>query len=173
MPIQKLISGGQTGVDRAALDVAIKLGAAHGGWCPKGRLAEDGPIDACYAVTETPGAEPDQGAEWNVRDADATLVLAYGPLAGDTLQTCRFAEGYGRPWLAIDLEQESPPLAGRRIRRWLAETGCAVLNVAGPRRSEAPVAYARAYEALRAGLGRQGVVPAHDPAADPRPAATP
>src|SRR6516225_10145617 len=124
MPIQKLISGGQTGVDRAALDVAIKLGAPHGGWCPKGRLAEDGPIDTRYALTETPGAEPDQGAEWNVRDADATLVLAYG---------------YGRPWLAIDLEQESPPLAGRRIRRWLAETGCAVLNVAGPRRSEAPV----------------------------------
>ncbi|MFI4936176.1 MAG: putative molybdenum carrier protein [Caulobacterales bacterium] len=155
MPIQKVLSGGQTGVDRAALDAARALSLAHGGWCPKDRRAEDGPIDARYALAETPTANPDQRTEWNVRDADATLVLAFGPLTGGTLQAARFAERYGKPWLAIDLQSESAPVAGRQIRRWLALTGCASLNVAGPRRSEAPAAYARAYEALRAGIGRQ------------------
>ena len=174
MPIQKVISGGQTGVDRAALNAAIALGLAHGGWCPKGRWAEDGPIDAKYALTETPSIDPDQRTEWNVRDADATLVLAFGPLAGGTLTTCRFAERHAKPWLAIDLAAEGPALASRQIRRWLAETGPATLNVAGPRRSEAPVAYARAYEALRAGIGRQSPAPAPRRDADgPRPSAGP
>ena len=175
MPVRQVISGGQTGVDRAALNAAIALGVAHGGWCPKGRWAEDGPIDARYALTETPSIDPDQRTEWNVRDADATLVLAFGPLTGGTLTTCRFAERYGKPWLAIDLSAESPALASRQIRRWLADTGPATLNVAGPRRSEAPVAYARAYEALRAGIGRQGAaaVAGSDAIDTPRPTAAP
>ena len=73
--LRRVVSGGQTGVDRAALDVAIALGFAHGGWCPAGRLAEDGPIDARYPLRETPSADPSQRTEWNVRDSDATLVL--------------------------------------------------------------------------------------------------
>ena len=80
--LRTIVSGGQTGVDRAALDVAIMLGFAHGGWCPAGRLAEDGPIDAHYALRETASAAYDVRTERNVVDSDGTLVLASGEPRG-------------------------------------------------------------------------------------------
>src|SRR6266851_4977853 len=95
----KIISGGQTGVDRAALDVALELGIPCGGWCPKGRRAEDGRIPKRYPLVETPTPAYPVRTEWNVRDSDGTLVLARGQASGGTALTIEFATDYGKPCL--------------------------------------------------------------------------
>ena len=100
-----MVSGGQTGVDRAALDTALALGMPCGGWCPKGRLAEDGPIPQRYPLAETPSAATAQRTEWNVRDSDATLVILRGPAGGGTGATIRFARALGRPLRVVALER--------------------------------------------------------------------
>jgi hypothetical protein len=151
--LERIVSGGQTGVDRAALEVALELGIAAGGWCPRGRLAEDGPIDARYPLRETPSARYEQRTEWNVRDSDATLVLAREPLGGGTALTVRVAARLGRPVLVVD------PIDVSRIsevRRWLEQQRVRVLNVAGPRASGDPALHARARRFLRALLGPSG-----------------
>lgn len=138
---ERIVSGGQSGVDRAALDAARARGLAVGGWCPRGRLAEDGVIDPRYALTETPSADPAERTERNVRDSDATLILHRGPLAGGTALTARIAARLGRPLLLHDLSA-APPAgdagALRRLRDWLHRHDVRVLNVAGPRESQAP-----------------------------------
>jgi hypothetical protein len=134
-PMLKVVSGGQTGVDRAALDAARALGLPCGGWCPRGRLAEDGPIDAAYPLTETPSADYAQRTEWNVRDADGTLVLARGRATGGTALTIALARLEGRPLLVVHLERDPSPA---EARRWIEAGGIAVLNVAGPRESQRP-----------------------------------
>ena len=134
-----LRAGGQTGVDRGALDAALAVSAkqapAVGGWCPRGRLAEDGVLDARYPLTETPTNDPAQRSEWNVRDADATLILIRGPLVGGTALTAALAEQLGKPLLCID---PSAPDALDRIDGWLRAHSVRQLNVAGPRESQAP-----------------------------------
>src|SRR5689334_2591777 len=130
--LSTIVSGGQTGVDRAALDVAITLGFAHGGWCPAGRLAEDGPIAARYALRETTSAAYDVRTERNVLDSDGTLVLASGEPRGGSALTCRLACGHGKPLLVVDLA--APPPAAT-VRAWLDRHAIATLNVAGPRAS--------------------------------------
>src|SRR3954447_23558628 len=102
----KLISGGQTGVDRAALDVALALGIPCGGWCPKGRKAEDGPIPERYPLTETPSGSYSQRTRWNVRDADATLILTWGQPTSGTLLTVNACRGTDKPHLVLDLADE-------------------------------------------------------------------
>src|SRR5215471_7567840 len=100
----RIVSGGQTGVDRAALDAALELGVPCGGWCPRGRAAEDGPIDDRYPLHETPSRDVEQRTEWNVRDSDGTLILNRGPeLTGGTLLTQRVAQRDRKPWMVIDL----------------------------------------------------------------------
>src|SRR4051812_1170847 len=100
--LAKIISGGQTGADRAALDFAIARGLAHGGWCPKGRIAEDGIIPHRYGLVETPEADPAQRTEWNVRDADGTVLFSIGEtLRGGSEKTERFAIQYHKPWLHL------------------------------------------------------------------------
>ncbi len=143
MPVKKIISGGQTGADRAALDVAIELGMPHGGWCPFGRLAEDGRIDSRYQLKETPDPNAALRTEWNVRDSDATLVIAHGVLAGGTELTVRKAREYNKPFLHIDLATLSLPDAARKVSHWIAEevNDNSILNVAGPRQSEDPKIY--------------------------------
>jgi len=130
------VSGGQTGVDRAALDVALALGIPCGGWCPRGRAAEDGALPARYPLRETPSPDPAQRTEWNVRDADATLVIAPAAPAGGTAWTVRCAERLGRPLCLLRLDRERDPRATASL--WLAERAPAVLNVAGPRESQSP-----------------------------------
>lgn len=130
--IDKIVSGGQTGVDRAGLDVAIALGIAHGGWCPKGRKAEDGVIPAGYRLEETPTAEYRQRTEWNVRDSDGTLILTRGSPTGGTALTIRLASVYSRPCLVINLDAQPDP---DKVSAWLAANRIRVLNVAGPRES--------------------------------------
>lgn len=96
MAIDKIISGGQTGVDRAGLDVAIALGIPHGGWCPKGRKAEDGTIPAIYQIQETPKTNYKQRTGWNVRDSDGTLILTLGEPTGGTAATIKLAAAHGK-----------------------------------------------------------------------------
>jgi len=141
MTLRTIVSGGQTGVDRAALDVAIMLGFAHGGWCPAGRLAEDGPIDARYALRETASAAYDVRTERNVVDSDGTLVLASGEPRGGSALTCRLARTHGKPLLVVDLASPAPPAT---VHAWLDANAIATLNVAGPRASSEPGVYTRA-----------------------------
>lgn len=133
--IEKIISGGQTGVDRAALDVALELGMNCGGWCPRGRRAEDGTLDPRYPLTETPVDRYAQRTEWNVRDSDATLILNRGLLEGGTLRTFEIARALDRPVRAVDLDR--PDNIGELIL-WLEKKGVKVLNIAGPRESGRP-----------------------------------
>lgn len=130
MTLERIVSGGQTGVDRAALDVALRLGIPCGGWCPRGRRAEDGRIPDRYPLHETPSADYAQRTEWNVRDSDATLILFRGRLTGGSALTSRLAEKYRRPCLEVDL---ASPSEARAIRAWLRGNGVRVVNVAGPR----------------------------------------
>jgi len=144
--VAKVVSGGQTGVDRAALDAAIALGLPYGGWCPRGGWAEDfgepPGLPAHYpGLTETPSAEPAERTEWNVRDSDATLVLvaASGGRSAGTELAREIAESLGRPHLVADVAEEL------EVRRFLASLpGGVVLGIGGPRESEAPGIYREA-----------------------------
>ena len=142
----RIVSGGQTGVDRAALDVALALGVPCGGWCPRGRRAEDGPLDERYPLQETPWDGYPQRTEWNVRDSDGTLVLTDGPADRGTAFSIRVAERHGKPCLVLDL-------AGRPslddVRAWARAHVVRVLNVAGSRESSAPGIYNLAAAFLR------------------------
>jgi hypothetical protein len=131
----RVISGGQTGVDRAALDAALALGLQIGGWCPHGRSAEDGPIPERYPLRETPSADYAERTEWNVRDSDATLILHRGPMTGGTRLTAELARRIGKPLLVRDLME---PIDVRGIADWLFANHVWVLNCAGPRESGAP-----------------------------------
>lgn len=137
----KIISGGQTGVDRAALDAAIVNGLPIGGWCPRGRRACDGIIPDQYPLVETESAEYSRRTELNVRDSDATLVLAFASLRGGTRLTVRFAERYARPLRIVDL---NAPIEISEILVWLEHERIAVLNVAGPRESPKRPCYRQA-----------------------------
>ena len=138
---KRIVSGGQTGVDRAALDAALGLGLPCGGWCPRGRKAEDGPIDTRYPLAETPSDDYAERTEWNVRDADGTLVLTRGEPSGGTAFTIATARRLRRPLLVLDLDRDPDPAL---VRRWVAEKRIAVLNVAGPRESQRPGVHAEA-----------------------------
>jgi hypothetical protein len=146
VPIEKIVSGGQTGVDRAALDWAIERGIPHGGFCPRGRRAEDGPIDRRYQLTETPDEPYEQRTEWNVRDSDGTVIFSLAPaLGGGSRLTADLARRHGKPCLHLSA-QAAGREAGPRLRQWVAAHGIRVLNVAGPRASSEPGAgaFARA-----------------------------
>jgi hypothetical protein len=133
-----IISGGQTGADRAALDWAMANDIAHGGWCPQGRLAEDGMIGARYDLRETPKADYLQRTEWNVRDSDATVIISLAPqLTGGSLATAKLASGLGKPCLHLSGLQDAPDNV-RQLAVFLHRHEVRVLNVAGPRASGEP-----------------------------------
>ena len=143
--IHRIVSGGQSGVDRAALDVALSVGTQCGGWCPKGRRAEDGAIPPRYRLRETPSPEYRQRTEWNVRDSDGTLVIAWGQPAGGTALALRYANHIAKPCLVVDPRDDR---ALPQTVEWVRHRGIRALNVAGPRQSEAPEAYPLAREFL-------------------------
>ena len=145
--IEKIISGGQTGADRAALDFAIEQGIPHGGWLPKGRLAEDGTLDSKYRLRETHSTDHSARTGKNVIDSDGTLILFYNELSGGSLLTLDLARKHDRPVLAIDLAGEN--LTFESVRQWIAENKVKVLNVAGPRASTCPKIYEGALDFLR------------------------
>jgi hypothetical protein len=131
----RVVSGGQTGVDRAALDVAIALGIAHGGWCPRGRRAEDGVIPERYRLREHASADYAARTEQNVVDSDATLIVARGEPTGGTALTRDLALRHGKPHLVVDLDVPQDPAA---VRDWIGAHHVRTLNVAGPRESQQP-----------------------------------
>jgi hypothetical protein len=141
--IEKLVSGGQTGADRAALDVAIRHGFSHGGWCPKGRIALDGVLGGQYQLRETPSADYLQRTEWNVRDTDATVVFTFAAtVTGGSRKTLTFARVHRKPSLHLPLRQvrdyEDPAV---QLQRFVKQYRIRVLNVAGSRESKEPGLY--------------------------------
>jgi len=139
--VKKIISGGQTGADQAALDVAIQLGISHGGWIPKGRLTENGMLDDKYHLKEMETANYNKRTEQSVIDSDGTLIISHGKLTGGSEYTRDMVLGHGHPWLHIDLNKTESFQAAKQIKSWLAEHEIEVLNVAGPRASKDPDIY--------------------------------
>ena len=140
----KIVSGGQTGVDRSGLDVAIFLGLEHGGWCPAGRRSEDGRIPKRYQLTETNARDYTVRTEQNVIDSDATLILYRRQMSGGTQLTYRLTKKHRRLALALDIDamddvvDDSIGEAGRQLLAWIQDNQIGVLNVAGPRESTSP-----------------------------------
>jgi hypothetical protein len=147
-PVIRIVSGGQTGVDRAALDFAIRRGIDHGGWVPKGRKAEDGPLPDRYRVVETKSSAYAPRTKRNVLDSDGTLIVYEGGLSGGTALTESFAHRAGKPVLAVNVETTGTDDAAGRIREWIIRWGISALNVAGPRASQNPRIYGRTMELL-------------------------
>ncbi len=139
--IKRIVSGGQTGVDRASLDVAIKLGIDHGGWIPRGRLTESGELPQKYHLTETSSSQYSVRTEKNVVAAEGTLIISHGPLTGGSGYTREMAVKHGRPWLHMDLNQMAAFHAATAINNWILQKEIEILNVAGPRASEDPGIY--------------------------------
>ena len=130
-----IISGGQTGADRAALDWAIAHDVPHGGWCPQRRRAEDGPLSAQYRLQETPTANYLQRTEWNIRDSDATVIFSIAPkLTGGSLKTAALAKKHGKPLLHLSAAAANPHAKG--LREFMTANRIQRLNVAGPRASK-------------------------------------
>lgn len=154
----RIISGGQTGVDRAALDIALKYKIPCGGWCPKGRIAEDGIIPECYPLKETGSSEYSVRTEYNVRDCDGTLILNTGELNGGTAFTVECAKKHKKHFLILDLAPHHVGCGVSQkckedkknivsfgnvliVRGWIFVNDIRVLNVAGPRESKSPGIY--------------------------------
>ena len=145
--IEKIVSGGQIGVDRAALDVALDLGMSCGGWCPQGRRAVDGVIPEKYPLKETAARNYNTRTKLNVRDSDGTLILNRGELNGGTAYTVRVADELGKPYLVVNLEDVPD---GKEVVAWIRRHDIQVLNVAGPRENKCPGIYREATGLLTA-----------------------
>ena len=143
MPIKilRIVSGGQTGVDRAALEVALALDLPTGGWCPKGRIAEDGIIAARYPLLETRTADYYERTRKNVEDSDGSLILLDGPISGGTAYTKDCAVSLKRPHLVLDVNDE---VTQKHFWDWVNKHDIKTLNIAGPRESKCPGIYERA-----------------------------
>jgi hypothetical protein len=136
--LQKIVSGGQTGADRAALDFAIANGIPHGGWCPQGRGAEDGEIDWRYRLKETPSQSYVERTEWNVRDSDGTVIFSIAQdLVGGSQLTAQFATNHKKPCLHLSKVGDGEK-AVHKLRDFIEQNKIKVLNVAGPRSSTEP-----------------------------------
>ena len=154
-PLEMVISGGQTGVDRAALDVALECGIEISGYCPRGRKAEDGKIPAKYPLMETDSEDYEARTEKNVEISDGTLILNVGQLTGGTAVTVGFARKHDKPVFTVQLDRDRPN-AGEECRQWLRENSIRILNVAGPRASKSSGIYQRVVEYLRGVFGTLG-----------------
>ena len=139
--IQKIISGGQTGADQAALDVAIKLGIPHSGWIPKGRLTEGGPLPEKYNLKEMPTESYPERTEKNVIDSHGTLIFSHGNLTEGSAFTKEMADKHNRPCLHIDLHRTIAFDTALKINDWIIGHKISILNVAGPRASKDPEIY--------------------------------
>ena len=144
--VKEIVSGGQTGVDRAALDLAIELKIPHSGWCPKGRKAEHKEaIPEKYQLKETPTDAYEERTEWNARDSGGTLVIVKDAPMGGTLFTIEMAEKHNRPCYVLELTKESNL---DKVAEWILTHRIQKLNVAGPRASQTEGIYGMAYNAL-------------------------
>ncbi len=144
----KIISGGQTGVDRGALDAALRHGIESGGWCPTGRLDESGRIPDRYPVKELENGGSTKRTLQNVKDSDGTIIIYPGKLSGGTEQTLHFCVEQRRPHELIDASNISTEKAAQLIADFVCENNIEILNVAGPRQSEWPEGYGYAAQVL-------------------------
>ena len=152
----KIYSGGQTGVDRAALDVALELGIPIGGHLPKGRKDENGdvlPVEKYVGMQETDTDDVNVRTELNVQNSDATLIFSHGALFGGSAYTECMARQHEKPCLHVDFDQLDADQGARLIKTWLAGTRPEVLNVAGPRSSDDPEIYSKVKRVLAGALG--------------------
>jgi hypothetical protein len=147
--VRWIISGGQTGVDRAALEIAVELNIQHGGWCPKGRLAEDGPIDKQFDLKETDSAQYWVRTERNVLEAEGTLILYRGKLTRGSSLTRKYAQRHGKTYRCVQLRPGNERRLISSLRSWLCKREIKTLNIAGPRESTAPGIGAEAKAFLR------------------------
>lgn len=156
----KIITGGQTGVDRGALDAALEAGTPCGGWCPEGRRSENGAIPARYPLRELPGGGYRERTRRNVEESDATVIIHRDELEGGTALTLAICREFGRPHLVVNAATEGSEEAARWLREFVDEHRVRVLNVAGPRESKWPGAEATARAivglALRGRHSRRG-----------------
>jgi predicted Rossmann fold nucleotide-binding protein DprA/Smf involved in DNA uptake len=151
----KIISGGQTGVDRAALDAALKHAIACGGWCPAGRLDENGIIPPGYPVQELPAGGFAERTRRNVEDSDGTIIINNGELKGGTAETVQRCAELQRPHILIDASRTDASETAALICNFVREQNIAVLNAAGPRQSEWPQGYQYALRALDTFISHQ------------------
>jgi hypothetical protein len=147
--LKKIISGGQTGADRAALDFAIKHKIPHGGWVPKGRIAEDGPLPKKYKLTEMPTDSYQKRTEMNVIGSDGTIIFSHGNLTGGSAYTRTMAKRHNKPYLHIDLDETDILQASLMILEWIDEREIKALNVAGPRASKDTKIYEKVMDVLK------------------------
>ena len=134
----KIVSGAQTGVDRAALDAALEYGVEAGGWCPEGRQSEDGIIPKKYPVIELPNSGYRQRTKQNVIDSDGTVIFYFGYPAGGTEQTISFCINKKKPYVLVDAEEMSIELASRKINKFIGERSVSILNAAGQEHMSMP-----------------------------------
>ena len=164
--IAKIVSGGQTGADRGALDAAIERGVRHGGWCPKGRRAEDGNIPDKYELVEASSANYLVRTEMNVIDSHCTVIFTFGKPTGGSTKTISFADEHRRPCLSVDLAAMTDEQAANEVLSWLSPGGLVspdvavpqtnpVVNIAGSRESKAPGIQNRVKQVLLAVLNPQ------------------
>jgi len=153
MILIKIISGGQTGADRAGLDIAIRNNILHGGWIPKGRMTEEGPLSSKYNLKEMETTSYPKRTEKNVLDSDGTVIISFGKLKGGSALTRKIAEKYKRLCLYIDLEKVSVNRAGAQLAKWIRDNSVNILNVAGPRASEQPKIYDNVLKILEIAIG--------------------
>jgi len=153
--ITRILSGGQTGADRAALDFAIKHHIPHGGWVPKGRKTEDGTLDQKYQLQKMPTDEYSKRTEKNIVDSDATLILSHASLTGGSALTQSLADKHGKPCIHIDLSKVDIRKAVLIINIWIQRYKIKVLNVAGPRASKDLKIYQATIDLLEAVLAKK------------------
>jgi hypothetical protein len=150
--LRKIISGGQTGADRAALDFAIKHKIPHGGWVPKGRISEDGPLPKKYKFTEMPTTSYQKRTEQNVIGSDGTVIFSHGKLTGGSAYTEKMADEHDRPCLHLDLSKHDIFTLALMMINWIHEAEVATLNIAGPRASKDPTIYKDVMDVLESTL---------------------
>lgn len=150
----KIISGGQTGVERGALDAAIAAGVDCGGWCPRGRLAEDGALDKSYPLKETTSEDVHVSTLKNVHEADATVIIYFGKLEGITLESIEYCRQHNKPHLLVNTDFAKPEKAVEAIKKFVIDKKLITINITGPSASKVP--RARTYaQIVIAGLFRE------------------
>lgn len=152
--LKKIISGCQTGADIAAIDAAIDNGFPYGGWVPKGRRTEAGPLPLTYAVREMDTRGYPKRTEQNILDADGTVICSHGRLSGGSALTRRIAKRQNRPWLHLDLADLTADLAADKLAEWIDRHGIEVLNVAGQSASKNKRIYAATFAVIESLLRR-------------------
>jgi len=148
MTIKKIVSGGQTGADIAGIDAAIELGVPHGGWLPKGRLTEDGPLPEKYQLQEMPTASYPKRTAQNVIDSDGTVIFTHGALTGGSKLTRKQALKHGKPLLHLELSATMEGNVVQTLRTFIEENDIQVLNVAGSRGSRDPALYGKVFKII-------------------------